>query len=104
MPETKPARQSKPADGPTTPEDLEAADVTNTTEPGADGSPVPPVPDDDQRDRVAMTSLRADGTPDQTPDHEVLAAGGDASAAERRTAPRRHLAEQNTAPPQGERR
>lgn len=26
-------------------------------------------------DRVAMVSLRADGTPDQTPGYEVLAAG-----------------------------
>lgn len=83
-------------------EALKDQGVVATTEPGADGSPVPPVPDDDKRDRVAMTSLRADGSPDQTPDHEVLTKGGDASAEERRAAHPR--GERNVAPPGGETR
>lgn len=81
---------------------LEDQGVIATTEPGAAGSPVPPVPDDDKRDRVAMTSLNADGSPDQTPDHEVLVEGGDAPAEERRATGRR--SERNVAPPGGETR
>lgn len=84
----------------TTPQDLVDAGITNTTEPGADGSPVPPVPDDDRRDRVAMTSLAKDGSPDQTPDYKVLAEGGDTTAPERRG----QRSERNVATPRGDRR
>lgn len=102
MPPKKTTDTTTPATPAAAAEALKDQGVIATTEPGGDGSPVPPIPDDDKVDRVAMTSLKADGSPDQTPDHKVLVEGGDASAEERRAAHPR--GERNVAPPGGEKR
>lgn len=43
-------------------------------------------------DRVAMVSLRADGTPDQSPDFEVIAPAEPAAATEEPAKPKRRKA------------
>ncbi|SDG20831.1 hypothetical protein SAMN04487781_4009 [Cellulosimicrobium cellulans] len=67
-------KRTTTAKAPETPEDAVAAPTTPE-----DAAPVVQTPEA-ARDVVAVPSLRADGTPDQTPDYVALVADVDAAA------------------------